>query len=54
VSIFIPAARAVVNTIDRETFIDSTLIRKTLQWKPRSLEQTLVDMAESMIELKLV
>ena len=54
VAIFLPAARAVVNTIDRETFIDSTLIRKTLQWKPRSLEQTLVDMAESMIALKLV
>jgi len=54
VAMFIPAARAVLNTLERETFIDSTLIRKTLNWKPRSLEQTLVDMAESMITLKLV
>lgn len=54
VAVFLPAARAVVKTINRETFIDSTLIRKTLQWKPVSLEQTIVDMAESMIALKLV
>jgi len=54
VAIFLPAVRAVRNTLDRETFIDSTLIRKTLNWKPRSLEETLVDMTESMIELKLV
>jgi len=54
VAIFLPPARSVLNTLDREVFTDSTLIRKTLNWKPRSLEQTLVDMAESMIELKLV
>ena len=54
VAIFLPPARSVLNTLDREVFTDSTLIRKTLNWKPRSLEQTLVDMAESTIELKLV
>lgn len=54
VAVFNPAARAVLNTLDQETFLDSTLIRKTLNWQPRSLEQTLVDMAESMIELKLI
>jgi nucleoside-diphosphate-sugar epimerase len=54
VAIFLPPARSVLKTLDRETFIDSTLIRKTLKWKPLSLEQSFVDMAESMIELKLV
>jgi len=54
VAIFLPPARSVLKTLDRETFIDSTLIRKTLNWKPLSLEQSFIDMAESMIELKLV
>jgi len=31
-----------------------TLIRKTLNWKPRALEETFLAMAESMIELKLI
>jgi nucleoside-diphosphate-sugar epimerase len=54
VALFLPAVKAVRDTLDREIFTDSSLIRKTLNWQPRTLEQTLVDMAESMIELKLI
>jgi nucleoside-diphosphate-sugar epimerase len=54
VALFLTQIRPTLPSLDRETYIDTTLIRKTLNWKPRSLEETLVDMAESMIELKLV
>ena len=54
VALFLKQVRPKLRSLGRETFIDTTLIRKTLNWKPRSLEETLVDMAESMIELKLV
>jgi len=54
VAIFLPQIRPTLSSLDRETFIDTTLIRKILNWKPRKLEETFVDMAESMIELKLV
>ena len=54
VALFLKQIRPTLRSLDRQTFLDNTLIRKTLQWKPRSLEETLVTMAESMIELKLV
>src|SRR5260221_7188907 len=54
VALFLTQIRPTLPSLDRETHIDTTLIRKILNWKPRSLEETLVDMAESMIELKLV
>ena len=54
VAIFLKQIRPTLQSLDREIFIDTALIRKTLNWQPRSLETTLVDMAESMIELKLV
>jgi len=53
-AIFIKPARLTLRSLNRETFIDTSRIRKTLSWKPRSLEETLVSMAESMIELKMV
>ena len=54
VAIFLKQIRPTLPSLDREIVIDSTLIRKTLNWKPRSLEETFVSMAESMIELKMV
>ena len=54
VALFLKQIRPTLPSLDREIFIDSSLIRQLLNWKPRSLEQTLVDMAESMIALKLV
>jgi dihydroflavonol-4-reductase len=53
-AIFLKQVRPTLSRLDRETLIDTTLIRNTLNWKPRDLETTLVDMAESMIALKLV
>jgi len=54
VAIFLKQIRPTLPSLDRETFVDTTLIRKTLNWQPRNLETTLVDMAESMIELKFI
>jgi nucleoside-diphosphate-sugar epimerase len=54
VAIFLPQIRPTLPSLDREVYIDSSLTRKVLNWKPRALEETFVDMAESMIELKLV
>jgi len=53
-ALFIKPARLTLRSLDREIFIDTSRIRKTLNWQPRSLEETLVSMAESMTELKLV
>jgi len=54
VALFIKPVRLTLRSLDKETHVDTTLIRKTLNWKPRSLEEMVVSMAESMIELKLV
>jgi dihydroflavonol-4-reductase len=54
VAIFIKPIRLTLRSLDRETHLDTSRIRKVLNWKPRTLEDTLVAMAESMIELKLV
>jgi dihydroflavonol-4-reductase len=53
-AIFIKPVRLVLHSLNKETHIDTARIRKTLLWKPRGLEETLVSMAESMIALKLV
>lgn len=54
VAIFIKSARLTLQSLDREIHIDSSHIRTTLNWKPRGLEEMLVSMAESMIQLKLI
>ena len=54
VALFLKPARLTLRSLDRELFIDTSRIRKILNWKPRSLEEMLVAMAESMIELKMV
>ena len=46
--------RGTLRSLDREIFVDTSRIRKTLNWQPRSLEEMLVSTAESMIELKMV
>jgi hypothetical protein len=46
--------RLTLRTLDKETQVNTLRIRTVLNWKPRQLEETLVSMAESMIELKLV
>ena len=53
-AIFIKPARLTLRSLDQEIFSDTSRIRKTLNWKPRGLEEMLVSMAESMIELRLV
>lgn len=54
VAIFIKPIRLTLRSLDKETHLDTARIRNVLNWKPRGLEETLVAMAESMIELKLV
>ena len=54
VAVFLKQIRPTLRSLDRETYIDTTLIRKVLNWGPRNLEETFISMAESMIELKLV
>jgi len=54
VAFFYKPVRLTLRSLDKETYVDTTRIRKILHWKPRSLEEMLVSMAESMIELKLV
>lgn len=53
-AIFIKPARATLRSLDKEIFVDTSHIRKTLNWKPRGLEEMLVSMAESLIQLKMV
>jgi len=53
-ALFIKPARLVLRSINRQIDLDTSRIRRTLNWKPRGLEEMLVSMAESMIELKMV
>jgi nucleoside-diphosphate-sugar epimerase len=46
--------RPTLRLLDKETYLDTSHIRKTLNWKPRNLEEMIVSMAESLIELKMV
>jgi nucleoside-diphosphate-sugar epimerase len=54
VAIFIKPVRLTLRSLDKETHLDTSRIRKVLNWKPRKLEETIVEMAESTIALKLV
>lgn len=54
VAFFIKAVRPTLRSLDRETHVDTSRIRKILNWKPRNLEEMVVSMAESLIELKMV
>lgn len=49
VAIFDKTVRLVVDDLDKQYSLSTERIRKTLGWQPRPLEETVVDMAESMI-----
>jgi nucleoside-diphosphate-sugar epimerase len=53
-AIFVKPARLTLQSLNRKVHLDSSRIRKTLNWKPRGLEEMLVSMAESMIQLKMI
>jgi dihydroflavonol-4-reductase len=53
-SIFDKTARRMIKDIGRQNFIDTSKIRRVLDWEPRSAKDSIVDMAESMIQFKLV
>jgi nucleoside-diphosphate-sugar epimerase len=54
VALFNKSVRPTLRLLDKETYLDTSHIRKTLNWKPRNLEEMIVSMAESLIELKMV
>jgi nucleoside-diphosphate-sugar epimerase len=49
-ALFDKPTRIVVNDVGRRTNIDNTRIKTVLDWQPRSLEEMVVSMGESMIE----
>lgn len=53
-ALFDETARLVVPALGRRIEISTERIRKELDWQPRSAEQAVVDMAESLIEHGLV
>jgi dihydroflavonol-4-reductase len=53
-ALFDPGARATKRELGRINHADTRKIRQVLGWQPRPLEESLVDMAESMIALKMV
>lgn len=53
-AIFVKPARLTLRSLNREMTYDTTRIRSVLNWKPRGLEEMLVSMAESLIELKML
>jgi dihydroflavonol-4-reductase len=54
VSIFDKSAREMIKDIGRQNFIETSKIRRVLNWQPRPAKDSIVDMAESMIRLKMV
>jgi len=54
VAIFIKPARLTLRSLDREIHVDTSRIHQVLNWQPRGLEEMLVSMAESMIEMKML
>ncbi len=54
VAIFSKEARATVDSLDRELFVDNSRIKEVLNWKPRDMKEMVLSMAESMIELEMV
>jgi dihydroflavonol-4-reductase len=53
-ALFDPSARTVVNQLGKKLAYSSEKSRTTLGWTPRSVEQSVVDTAESLIEKGLV
>ena len=53
-AIFIKPARLTLRSLNREMTYDTTRIRTVLNWQPHGLEEMLVSMAESLIELKML
>ncbi len=51
---FDKAVALTVNSLDQEFVISSEKSRQVLKWQPRSLEDSLISMADSMIEYGLV
>ena len=49
VAVFDKTVRLTVDSLGKDYSVSSARIRKVLAWQPHSLEDTLVDMAESMI-----
>lgn len=54
VAFFSKEARATVDSLDKETYVDNTKIKTTLGWQPRDMKEMALSMAESMIELKML
>lgn len=52
--VFDPKVRIVVSQLDWDYEFSNVRIKKVLGWQPHAPEQTIVDMAESMIQLGLV
>ncbi len=53
-AIFNPTIRLTVPLLDASSTLDTARIRRVLGWQPRGLEEMLVSMGESLIEMKLV
>lgn len=53
-ALFDPNIRALIGTLGKRNHIDSSKIRAMLNWNPRPIEQTIVETAESMIDLKMI
>jgi len=53
-ALFDPTIRLTVSSLDWWVEPSSERIRQALGWRPRSLEEMIVSMAESLIELKMV
>lgn len=51
---FDPTIRPTVPMLDKPGAFDTTRIRRDLGWQPRGLEEMLVSMGESLLEMKLV
>lgn len=49
IALFDKAVALIVDDLDKEYTVSIVKIQKTLNWQPRPLEETVVDMAESMI-----
>jgi dihydroflavonol-4-reductase len=53
-AVFDPTIRLTVSALDKWAEPSTERIRKALGWRPRSLEEMVVSMAESLIEMKMV
>jgi len=51
---FNPSLKTIIPSLGKRRDYDNARIKTTLDWKPRSLEEMSVSMAESMIEFGVV